>query len=78
VDDARSRAAVRAEREVLRRLGAGCRLPLGAWARVDEERLVLLGALALDDGSVRTAEAAAPLDADPRALGDDVAARLQA
>jgi len=77
-DDADARAAVVAEREVLRRLGAGCRLPLGAWARVEEGRLVLLGALALDDGSVRTAEESAERDADPRALGASVAARLQA
>jgi len=77
VDDASSRAAVRAEREVLRRLGAGCRLPLGAWARVEEGRLVLLGALASQDGVVHTAELSGDV-AEPRALGAEVAARLGA
>jgi hydroxymethylbilane synthase len=77
LDDATARAAVRAEREVLRRLGAGCRLPLGAWARVEEGRLVLVGALAGADGSVRTVEMTGDL-ADPRALGAKVAAALGA
>jgi hydroxymethylbilane synthase len=76
-DDAASRAAVRAEREVLRRLGAGCRLPLGAWARVESGRLVLLGALASDDGTVQTAELSGDV-ADSRALGAEVAKRLGA
>jgi hydroxymethylbilane synthase len=77
LDDATSRTAVRAEREVLRRLGAGCRLPLGAWARVEEGRLVLVGALAAADGSVRTVERGGDL-ADPRGLGAAVAAELGA
>ncbi|HEV7677875.1 MAG TPA: hydroxymethylbilane synthase [Candidatus Dormibacteraeota bacterium] len=76
-DDAVSRAVVRAEREVLRRLGAGCRLPLGAWARVEEGRLVLLGALAGEDGVVRRAELGGDV-AEPLALGAEVAARLGA
>jgi len=75
-DHADSAAAVHAEREVLRRLGGGCRLPLGAWARVEEGRLVLRGALGLADGAIRTAELAGPLD-DPRGLGAEVAARLK-
>jgi hydroxymethylbilane synthase len=77
LDDAASRAAVRAEREVLRRLGAGCRLPLGAWARVEEGRMMLVGALAGADGAVRTVEMTGDL-ADPRALGAKVAAALGA
>ena len=75
-DDAAARAAVVAEREVLRQLGAGCRLPMGAWAREEEGRLVLLGALAVDDGTVRRAEIAGDA-AHARALGDEVAARLR-
>jgi len=62
---------------VLRRLGAGCRLPLGAWARVEEGRLVLVGALAAADGSVRTVEKGGDV-AEPRALGALVAAQLGA
>jgi hydroxymethylbilane synthase len=71
-----ARAAVRAEREVLRRLGAGCRLPLGAWAHVEDGRLHLVGALGMDDGSVRTAEEHGAAE-DATALGAAVAAGLQ-
>ena len=78
-DDAEATAAVRAEREVLLRLGGGCRLPLGVWARVEDDRLVVLGALAIADGAsmtIHTAELAAELSVDPRALGAAVAAKL--
>ena len=80
-DHAASSAAARAERTVLAELGGGCRLPVGAWARVEEKRLVLLAALAVEEPGLgvvlRTAELAAPLDGDPRALGAEVAARLR-
>jgi len=75
LDDAVSRACVRAEREVLRRLGAGCRLPLGAWARVEDGRLVLVAALAAADGSVGSVEIAGE-NSDPRGLGAQAAERL--
>ncbi|HEX3606054.1 MAG TPA: hydroxymethylbilane synthase [Candidatus Dormibacteraeota bacterium] len=75
-------AAVVAERSVLVALGGGCRLPLGAWARLEEVdgaagwlRLVLLAALATPDG-VRTVELdGAPGDAE--AVGARVAERLR-
>ncbi len=74
-DDPGAAAAVRAERTVLSRLGGGCRLPLGAWARLEAGRLVLAGALAVD-GEVRRAE----LSGDPERpveLGERVAAALR-
>jgi hydroxymethylbilane synthase len=77
LDDAVARACVVAEREVLRRLGAGCRLPLGAWARVESGELVLVGALAGADGAVSTVELSGDV-AEPRALGASVAGRLGA
>ena len=40
-----TRVAVTAERAVLISLGGGCLLPLGAWARVEGDRLVLVAAL---------------------------------
>jgi hydroxymethylbilane synthase len=45
-----TRAAVEAERGYLRRLGAGCRLPVGAYAWIDGESLFVQGMLATDDG----------------------------
>jgi hydroxymethylbilane synthase len=74
-DDPHAAAAVHAEREVLRTLGGGCRLPLGAWARIENDQLVMLGALAVEE-RIRTAEVAGD-PSDPRALGAAVAAKLQ-
>ena len=45
-----TRAAIEAERGYLRRLGAGCRLPVGAYAWIDGESLFVQGMLATDDG----------------------------
>ncbi len=46
-----TRAAVEAERALLRRLEGGCRAPIGALARVEGTRLVLTAMLAAVDGS---------------------------
>ena len=75
VGDALTAVAVAAERAVLISLGGGCLLPLGAWARVQDGRLVLTAAL-VEDGAVRRAELSGNLDA-PEALGELVAARLR-
>jgi hydroxymethylbilane synthase len=66
---------VTAERAVLIGLGGGCLLPLGAWARIEDGRLVLVAALVVA-GAVRRAEASGAID-EPEALGDLVAARLR-
>ena len=50
MDDAATRAAVTAERAVLRRLGSGCRVPVGAYARPDDGRLALRAILIAPDG----------------------------
>jgi hydroxymethylbilane synthase len=44
-------ASTRAERAFLRRVGGGCQVPLGAWARLKEERLVLDACIASLDGT---------------------------
>jgi hydroxymethylbilane synthase len=75
VDDLATRIAVTAERAVLAGLGGGCLLPLGAWARIEAGRLLLVGAF-VADGAIRRAEASGDLDA-PEALGEMVAARLR-
>jgi hydroxymethylbilane synthase len=75
VGDAATRIAVTAERAVLIGLGGGCLLPLGAWARIEDGRLVLVAALVVE-GAVRRAEASGGID-EPGALGELVAARLR-
>ncbi len=60
--------AVRTERALLRALGGGCLLPLGAWARVEDGTLVMSAALGVD-GALRRVE----LGGDPRNPVDLVA-----
>ena len=75
VDDHATRVAVTAERAVLIGLGGGCLLPLGAWARIEGGRLVLVAALVVE-GAIRRAEASGRVN-EPEALGEMVAARLR-
>jgi hydroxymethylbilane synthase len=55
INDEATAVAVDAERGLLRALGGGCLLALGAWARLEGEELVMSAALGVD-GSVRRAE----------------------
>jgi hydroxymethylbilane synthase len=54
LDHEPSRAAVEAERAVMRELEAGCHLPLGAFGRVDGGRLLLVAEVLSPDGAERT------------------------
>jgi hydroxymethylbilane synthase len=76
LDHPATRAAVEAERAVLHRLQGGCRLPVGALARLDGGTLRLEAAVVATDGSrsVRGARTGAPSQA--AALGDDLAVEL--
>jgi len=71
-------AATRAERAFLRRVGGGCQVPLGAWARDDEGALVLEACIAALDGSEhhRDRRVGAPEDGEEmgRALAEDLLA----
>jgi hydroxymethylbilane synthase len=51
LNDPPTQAAVTAERAFLRALGGGCRVPIAAYARVEDGWLVLRGLIATDDGS---------------------------
>jgi hydroxymethylbilane synthase len=75
IDDAATRTAATAERAVLEALGGGCLLPLGAWARIDAERLVLTAALAVE-GAVRRSEVSGDPH-EPGELGRRAAAALR-
>ena len=46
-----SGVAADAERAFLRRVGGGCQVPLGAWARLEDDALVLDACIAALDGS---------------------------
>ncbi|MSP97584.1 MAG: hydroxymethylbilane synthase [Betaproteobacteria bacterium] len=72
-----SSACVRAERAVNRALGGNCSIPLGAYAQISGDTLVLRGLVAAPDGK-RIARAQETGSADaPEALGARVAARLR-
>jgi hydroxymethylbilane synthase len=51
VDHQGSRLAFEAERSLVRRLGGGCRLPLGAYAEASGTGVRLLGVVIRPDGS---------------------------
>jgi hydroxymethylbilane synthase len=66
-----------AERAVLKALGGGCELPLGAYAWVEGGTLHLVAALGNLDGQIRREEDAAPLIGDSEGLGLRVGERLR-
>ncbi|HSL76687.1 MAG TPA: hydroxymethylbilane synthase [Candidatus Limnocylindrales bacterium] len=68
IDDRETRLAVEAERSFLRRMGGGCRAPIGAYATVDGERLDLLGAYLRSDAAPSFQRASGPTT-DPGAVG---------
>jgi hydroxymethylbilane synthase len=71
-------AAVRAERTLSRVFGGSCQVPLAAYATMDGAQLRMRAMVATPDGQrMASAEASGPADA-PEALGERVAAELNA
>jgi len=75
VDHADTRAAITAERAYLKRLGAGCRLPVGAYGVVYGPELELRGILGTDDRHIFRSSVRAGVE-DAEGLGDTLAAEL--
>lgn len=79
LDHAPTRACVEAERAFLRRLGAGCRLPVGAYATIEGEGLRIVGMLAKEAvGPIARADLRGGLADGERmgvALAEEIAAR---
>jgi len=76
VDDAATRTAALAERAFLRALGAGCRLPIGAYAVVADGEVRLAAMLADDAGGVHRGEARGPASS-AETVGRSLALRLR-
>ncbi|MFB3829961.1 MAG: hydroxymethylbilane synthase [Bryobacteraceae bacterium] len=76
LDHAPTRAAVAAERAMLEALGGGCQLPMGAYARLEGDRLRVLGMVASPDGSRVVRAEVSGSAADAEAAGRELAARL--
>lgn len=77
LDDAQTRQAVEAERALLARAEGGCQLPLGAFARIDDHRVMRLTAVILSpDGAAAVRdEITGPADR-ARELGTQLADRM--
>jgi hydroxymethylbilane synthase len=76
VNDAGAAAALAAERAVVRRLGGGCQMPIGAYAAQGPEGLALTAiVVSLDGARAVRADGTGSAD-DPDALGTTVAERL--
>lgn len=78
LDDPPTRQAVTAERALLRALGGGCQVPIGAAARIARGRLFLRAAVLSPDGCERVeAEIDGPAE-EAESLGQRLAADLAA
>jgi hydroxymethylbilane synthase len=76
IDDAVTRAAVTAERAFLARLGAGCRMPVGAHATLAGANLTLRAMIGGDAGITRDEMTGATSNAD--VIGTSLADRMTA
>jgi len=76
LDHAPTRAAVEAERALLRALGGGCSLPVGALARIDGGRLKLEAVVSSPNGSQSLRRSIAGPVEDSSALGAALAQEL--
>ncbi len=71
-----TRVAVTAERAVLATLEGGCQVPLGAWGRIDEGRLLLDACVCAADGSEMVRDQVAGSPEQPEALGRALGGKL--
>jgi len=76
IDDAATRAATDAERAFLRSMGAGCRLPIAAYATVDEGTLRVEAMIADDAGKMYRGAASGSVES-AEYLGSSLAERLR-
>jgi hydroxymethylbilane synthase len=62
LDDAETRNAIVAERSLLKAVEGGCQVPLGAWARMERDQLVMEACVCSPDGtqSIRQRASAPP------------------
>ena len=76
LNDGPTRQAVLAERALLRGLGGGCLVPIGARAVVEGDRLTLRAAVLAPDGSRRVADEAEGPAAEAETIGKALAERM--
>ena len=77
LEDAETRSAVTAERAVLAGLGGGCQVPIGAWGRIEEGKLVLDVVVLSPDGTQRMWEKESGPPEEAEAIGMRAARKLR-
>ena len=77
LDHAETRSAVTAERSALAGLGGGCQVPIGAWGRVENGKLLLEVAVLSPDGAQRIWEKDAGSPEEAEQIGKRVAQKLR-
>jgi len=77
LDHGPTRQAVRAERALLRALGGGCQVPIGAWTSVSGETLSLRGAVLTPDGCQRIEGQMVSSIGEAETLGQQLAEALR-
>jgi hydroxymethylbilane synthase len=77
IEHAPTRTAISAERAYLKRLGAGCRLPVGGFAELQGGLLRLRGIIGTEDGRLYRREVSGP-PAKAESLGERLAEDLMA
>ena len=77
LEDGETRSAVTAERSALAGLGGGCQLPIGAWGRVENNRLALDVAVLSPDGKQRMWEKDSGSPTEAGAIGKRIAQKLR-
>ncbi len=78
ISDPETMACVTAERVVMRRLEGGCQVPIGAYARVDGDAMVMDAFVGSVDGTKTVRDRLEGSAAEPLALGDEMVRRLLA
>jgi hydroxymethylbilane synthase len=77
IDDVTTHRAVLAERAMLRALGGGCHVPIGAKSALENGKLTLRGVVLSPDGSQRIDATIVGLAGEAEAVGQELALQLQ-
>jgi hydroxymethylbilane synthase len=78
INDSTAGVALEAERAVVTRLGGGCQMPIGAYARVQDETITLTAIVIALDGSLEVRASATGPVHNPAGIGVQVADALLA
>jgi hydroxymethylbilane synthase len=76
LDDAETRNAIIAERSLLKAVQGGCQVPLGAWARIERDRMVMEACVCSVDGAQCIRQRATAAAEEAAALGERMATLL--